>query len=89
MWILRKQHCLENENLVRVMSIHKSKGLEFPVVFVAGMDKKINLMDVSGDVIIDKDLGIGTNAIYMDKRALRHQLVSRQQLVQNYAGEYQ
>ena len=58
----------ENENLVRVMSIHKSKGLEFPVVFVAGMDKKINLSDAGGDVIIDKDLGIGTNAIYMDKR---------------------
>ena len=38
----------ENENLVRVMSIHKSKGLEFPVVILAGMGKSINQMDPAG-----------------------------------------
>ncbi len=58
----------ENENLVRVMSIHKSKGLEFPVVFVAGMDKKLNLMDATGNVVVDQDFGVGTNVVNLNKR---------------------
>jgi ATP-dependent helicase/nuclease subunit A len=58
----------ENEDLVRVMSIHKSKGLEFPVVILAGMGKKINKMDLRGDVVIDTDLGIGTNVVHLDRR---------------------
>lgn len=58
----------ENENLVRVMSIHKSKGLEFPVVILAGMGKQINQMDSRGEVIIDTELGVGTNVVHLDKR---------------------
>ncbi len=58
----------ENENLVRVMSIHKSKGLEFPVVFIAGMDKKLNLMDAIGNVVVDQDFGVGTNVVNLNKR---------------------
>ncbi|MDD3239784.1 MAG: helicase-exonuclease AddAB subunit AddA [Lachnospira sp.] len=58
----------ENENLVRVMSIHKSKGLEFPVVFVAGMHKRMNFMDASGNIIIDGDLGIGMDVVRLDQR---------------------
>lgn len=58
----------ENEDLVRVMSIHKSKGLEFPVVILAGMGKSINKMDAMGEVVIDQDLGIGTNVYHLDKR---------------------
>ncbi len=49
----------ENENVVRIMSIHKSKGLEFPVVIVAGMGKKFNLRDAYAEVLMHKDLGIG------------------------------
>ena len=49
----------ENENLVRVMSIHKSKGLEFPVVFVADLGKEINLSDTRELVLRHRDLGIG------------------------------
>jgi len=49
----------ENENVVRIMSIHKSKGLEFPVVFVSCLGKKFNLQDLSGDVLLDRDLGLG------------------------------
>ncbi|MHB8157357.1 MAG: helicase-exonuclease AddAB subunit AddA [Desulfocucumaceae bacterium] len=49
----------ENENVVRIMSIHKSKGLEFPVVFVAGLGKKFNLRDLSGDILLHRDLGFG------------------------------
>lgn len=49
----------ENANVVRIMSIHKSKGLEFPVCFVAGMNKHFNLQDSKAPVVIDKQLGIG------------------------------
>lgn len=58
----------ENEDLVRVMSIHKSKGLEFPVVIVAGMGKKMNTMDARGEVVVDQTLGIGTNVYHLDQR---------------------
>lgn len=58
----------ENENLVRVMSIHKSKGLEFPVVILAGMGKQINQMDSRGEVVIDTELGVGTNVVHLDRR---------------------
>lgn len=54
----------ENTNAVQIMSIHKSKGLEFPVVFVAGMGKQFNLMDSNRSVIVDMDYGIG--AEYLD-----------------------
>jgi ATP-dependent helicase/nuclease subunit A len=49
----------ENENVVRIMSIHKSKGLEFPVVFVADLGKKFNLDDLKGDILLHRDLGLG------------------------------
>ena len=58
----------ENDNLVRVMSIHKSKGLEFPVVILTGMGKKINNKDAAGDVVIDRELGIGTNVVRVKER---------------------
>ncbi len=49
---------------VRIMSIHKSKGLEFPIVFVAAMAKQFNKQDTRGKLLIDADLGIGTD--YLD-----------------------
>ena len=49
----------ENENIVRVMTIHKSKGLEFPVVFVAELGKRFNLQDLSKNVIAHRNLGLG------------------------------
>lgn len=58
----------ENENVVRIMSIHKSKGLEFPVVIMAGMGKKFNLSDSSATVLLHKDLGIGPRYIDTVKR---------------------
>jgi ATP-dependent helicase/nuclease subunit A len=56
------------ENTVRVMSIHKSKGLEFPVVFLAGMGKKFNKQDTYGKILIDPDLGIGTDHLDLERR---------------------
>jgi len=49
----------ENDNVVRIMSIHKSKGLEFPAVIIAGMGKQFNLRDCSEAIVFHKDLGFG------------------------------
>lgn len=49
----------EQEDIVRIMSIHKSKGLEFPVVFVGGTAKGFNMMDLNGAFLIHKELGFG------------------------------
>ena len=46
------------------MSIHKSKGLEFPVVFLAGMGKRFNKQDAYGAVLLDADLGLAAD--YLD-----------------------
>ena len=53
-------------NSVRIMSIHKSKGLEFPVVFLADTAKKFNTMDLRNVVVVDKSMGIGIH--YLDKK---------------------
>ncbi|WP_292018308.1 helicase-exonuclease AddAB subunit AddA [Megasphaera sp. UBA4382] len=49
----------EGEDVVRIISIHKSKGLEFPVVVVADMGKQFNETDISKDILLHKSLGIG------------------------------
>lgn len=56
----------ESEDVVRIMTIHKSKGLEFPIVVVAGMQKKFNTMDSSGDIIASKKLGLGIKRTDLD-----------------------
>ena len=54
----------ENENVVRIMSIHKSKGLEFPIVFLSGTGKKFNIMDLSNDdILLHNNLGLGCKYI--------------------------
>lgn len=58
----------EMDNVVRIMSIHKSKGLEFPIVILAGLGKKFNLSDTSKSILLHKDLGIGTNIVDLDRR---------------------
>ncbi|ABX43776.1 helicase-exonuclease AddAB subunit AddA [Lachnoclostridium phytofermentans] len=53
----------ENDNAVRIMSIHKSKGLEFPVVILAGMGKQFNTMDAREKIVLHADYGIGPECI--------------------------
>ncbi|HEY8889950.1 MAG TPA: helicase-exonuclease AddAB subunit AddA [Clostridium sp.] len=53
----------ENEDVVRIMSIHKSKGLEFPVVFLSGMGKNFNLMDINKSILFHHDLGFGPDFV--------------------------
>lgn len=58
----------EEENTVRIMSIHKSKGLEFPVVFLAGMGKKFNRQDTYSRLLIDPELGIAIDYLDLENR---------------------
>ncbi len=58
----------ETADVVRIMTIHKSKGLEFPVCFVAGLDKQYNLRDTSDTILLDADWGVAANRVRPDER---------------------
>src|SRR5688500_5916876 len=58
----------EADDVVRVMSIHRSKGLEFPVVVVPDLDKKHNMQDLSGPILIDRAAGLGLLCVDETKR---------------------
>jgi len=53
---------------VTIMSIHKSKGLEFPVVFLCGLSREFNMESVYAQVLCDKELGLGLICVDMEKR---------------------
>lgn len=52
---------------VQIMTVHKSKGLEFPVVFAAGMGKQFNFQDINARLLIHPELGFGADAILPEK----------------------
>ena len=58
----------EADNVVRLMTIHKSKGLEFPVVFLSGIQKRFNMMDLRSELLIDKNAGLGLKGYFPDIR---------------------
>ena len=58
----------ENENVVRIMSIHKSKGLEFPIVFLSNTNKKFNLQDLNSDILLHQELGLGVKYIDLNTK---------------------
>ncbi len=64
----------ENDNVVRIMSIHKSKGLEFPVVIVAGIGKNFNLSDSKDRILLHRDLGMGPQYVDASLRVTRDTL---------------
>ncbi len=66
----------ENENVVRIMSIHKSKGLEFPIVFLVGTGSKFNMQDLNADILLHQDLGIGVKYIDYDKQ-IKYDTISK------------
>ena len=75
----------ENDDVVRIMSIHKSKGLEFPVVFLSSTGKQFNLNDLKEDVLLHQDMGIGAKYIDYDmqikydtlsKRAIKDKILT-------------
>lgn len=81
----------EEDNTVRIMSIHKSKGLEFPIVFLAGMGKKFNRQDIYGKILIDPELGIGTDYLDLDHRlkttTLKKNVLKRKMELDNLGEE--
>jgi len=58
----------ENEDAVRIMTIHKSKGLEFPIVLVAGLGKSFNRQDTRSRVVMHPDLGLGVDHVDLENR---------------------
>ena len=75
---------------VQIMTIHKSKGLEFPVVILAGMGKKFNFQDLNARLLIHADYGLGTDAILPDRRIVVSTLnkqVIRRRLLEECLGE--
>ena len=71
----------ENADVVRIMSIHKSKGLEFPVTFVAGMNKRFNMQDANQSLIVDMQLGLACDYLNPERlirnKTFRRLAVSR------------
>lgn len=58
----------EQEDVVRIMTIHSSKGLEFPVVFIAGTARQFNMMDLRKSQMLDKEYGFATKYVNAEKR---------------------
>ena len=78
------------EGSVEIMTIHKSKGLEFPVVIRAGMGKQVNFQDLNAQLLIHPDYGLGADAILPDRRMVVSTLnkqVIRRQLLEESLGE--
>ncbi len=71
----------ENADVVRIMSIHKSKGLEFPITFVAGLNKRFNMQDVNQSLLLDMKLGLAVDYVDPERRirnkTLRRVVLSR------------
>ena len=63
-------------DVVRVMSVHRSKGLQFPVVIVPDLGKKLNFSDLTGAMLIDRDLGIAPQVVDLDRRVRYPSLAS-------------
>ena len=81
----------ESENLVRIMSIHKSKGLEFPIVFIAGMGRQFNMQDLNKTILLHQDIGIGPKYVNFDMRyetkTLPKSIIGRKIREENYSEE--
>lgn len=81
----------EQEDVVRIMTIHKSKGLEFPVVFIAGLAKQFNMQDLRGSFLYHKELGFGSKWVDTELRVtyptLPQLAIRRRQLMELLAEE--
>ncbi|NLL77099.1 MAG: helicase-exonuclease AddAB subunit AddA [Clostridiales bacterium] len=81
----------ENADVVRIMSIHKSKGLEFPICFVCGLAKRFNMMDTNGKMIVDMDMGIGVDYVDPQSRfqskTLRKNVIAEKMRLDNLGEE--
>lgn len=60
---LTSQPSSHNAGAVSILSIHKSKGLEYPVVFLCGLSRRFNTDSLNGNILCDKELGIGLSGM--------------------------
>ncbi len=67
----------EGSDSVRIMTIHKSKGLEFPVVFLSGIGKRMNLQDASAAVLLHSKMGIGLDAMNLELHTKRPSIIKK------------
>ncbi len=67
----------ENENAIRIMSIHKSKGLEFPIVILAGLGRRFNQQDTTEKLILHPDMGVGADYVDYTNRTRSATLIKR------------
>lgn len=81
----------EQENMVQIMSIHKSKGLEFPIVFVSGLGKMFNTQDIREKVVLHPQLGIGMDYLDVERRVktpgITRQFLARKTGMENTGEE--
>lgn len=81
----------ENMDVVHLMSIHKSKGLEFPVVFVSGAGKQFNTKDAKSSIVIHPELGVGMDAVNIIGRTkiptLLKKIIQKKIVLENTAEE--
>ena len=70
---------------VQIMTIHKSKGLEFPIVFAAGMGKQFNFQDINSRFLIHPDMGFGVDVILPEKRLILSTV--HKQIIRESLGE--
>lgn len=80
----------ENADVVRIMTIHKSKGLEFPICFVCGLSKQFNMLDMRQPILMDAELGVGVDYIAPDMRIKRRTIrknVVAQRMKEDTRGE--
>ncbi len=81
----------EQDNTVRIMSIHKSKGLEFPIVFAAGLNKQFNTQDIRSSIVIHSEYGVGPEYIDSVRRmkspTLLKKVIQKKILMENLGEE--
>lgn len=81
----------ENADVVRIMTVHKSKGLEFPICIFSGTGRKMNRKDAAGAVLTDADMGIGTDLVNPElrckSRTLRKSILARKLVLDSQAEE--
>ena len=81
----------ENDNVIRIMSIHKSKGLEFPIVFLSSTGKQFNMMDLNKNILLHQEMGIGVKYIDYERQieydTLTKAAIKEKMLVENLSEE--
>ena len=81
----------EQSDNVRIMTIHKSKGLEFPICFVSGMGKKFNMQSVKSSVVMHSEIGIGLDVVDLNTRtknvSIVKQVIRREEALESLAEE--